>query len=43
MINGKITVGVAPDAIGAKTQLKRLVFQTPGLDEQPGHVSSETK
>jgi hypothetical protein len=38
MINGEITAGVAPDAIGAKTQLKRLVFQTPGLDEQSGHV-----
>jgi hypothetical protein len=42
MINGEITVGIAPDAIGAKTQLKRLIFQTPGLDKQSGHVSSET-
>jgi hypothetical protein len=42
MINGEVTAGIAPDAIGAKTQLKRLVFQTPGLDEQSGHISTET-
>jgi hypothetical protein len=42
MINGESTVGVAPDAIGAEMQLKRLVFQPPGLDEQSGHISSET-
>jgi hypothetical protein len=38
MVNGEVTAGIAPDAIGAKTQLKRLVFQTPGFDEQSGHV-----
>jgi hypothetical protein len=38
MINGEVTVRVAPETIDAETQFKRPVFQTLHFDQKSGHV-----
>jgi hypothetical protein len=42
MINGEITVRVAPNAIDAETQFTRPVFQTLYFDQKSSHVAPET-
>jgi len=36
MINGEITVRVAPNAIDAEAQFKRPIFQTLHFDQKSG-------